>query len=310
MTEDGRPIEASAKGQHGYFTRRQAKAGGVSHAMLRSRVQSGDLVKAGVRTYTSPLLPTTVLGELSALMLDIREPIWAFGATAAALHGFDGFKLAPPFHLVTERDRNVRRVGHVIHTALDLPPLDRETASGIAVTSPTRTIIDLAKREPAKRLTSAIDSALRDGLTSENFLHGRISALRSSGRYGIPRLLAAIEGEEITRGAHSWLERRFLEVVAGAGLPRPETQAELSRRRDRLIRVDCRFVGSNVVVELLGYRWHRTKDQMQRDAERANRLILDGFVVLQFTYSDVAERPEVVVEQLCEALGLAQPKSA
>ncbi len=168
--------------------------------------------------------------------------------------------------------------------------------------SATRTIVDLARSESSERLTIALDSALRDGLTSEEFVHARIVALRGSGRYGIPRLLDVIDGAELSRGGHSWLERRFLELIGSAGLPRPRTQQILARTQSRTIRVDCRFDESPLVVELLGYRWHRTREQMSRDAERVNALQLAGYVVMQFTYQQLALQPEIVVADVAAAL--------
>ena len=103
-------------------------------------------------------------------------------------------------------------------------------------------------------------------------------------------MLGVIGGSEITRGGHSYLERTFLELVADLGLPRPDTQQVVAKRRKKLIRVDCRFPGTKVVVELLGYEFHRTRMQMQDDSERLNRLQLDGFVAIQFTYTDVVTR--------------------
>ncbi len=308
MTTDGRHFAASATGQHGHLTRRQASAGGATRAMLRSRVQSGDLERAGVRTFTSPMVPRSSLGLLQGLMLDVGDPVWAYGPTAAALHGLDGFDLAPPFHLVTARDRNVRRIGHIIHSTFDIPLIDQSQVHGLAVTSPTRTIIDLARSETPLRLTAALDSALRDGGSAERFLHKRIAELRTKGRYGIPALLAVIDGAELSRGGHSWLERRFLELCGQAGLPRPTTQAVLSRSRDRTVRVDCHFSGTPLVVEILGYRWHRTKQQMQSDAHRLNRLQLDGYTVLQFTYFDIAERPSAIMDIVHDALRTVPPR--
>ena len=155
---------------------------------------------------------------------------------------------------------------------------------------------------PAAALTAALDGALRDGLISEAFLHGRIMALRGKGRHGIPALLRVIEGSEITRGANSWLEREFLRVLAPAGVALPAPQQVLGHRGDRLVRVDFRYTGTPLVVEVLGYRWHRTGAQMRSDAERMNQLVLDGYLVLQFTYSDVVERPTYVVDRVVEAL--------
>ena len=47
----------------------------------------------------------------------------------------------------------------------------------------------------------------------------------------------------------------------------------------------------STVVELLGYRFHRTKQQMARDAERLNALVIDGFTPFQFTYDQVVSQP-------------------
>ena len=264
---------------------------------FRSRDQSG------IRTRgISPLVPFHHLVDLRALIRTVGEPCWVAGPTAAALHGFDGFSLRPPFHLVIPRGRNVTRVGHIIHTTTVLPRIDRAVLDDLSVTSATRTLIDLAATESAQRLTAAVDSALRDGGTSDEFLHRRLVALRSKGRYGLPKLLAVIEGIEVTRGGHSWLERRFLELVAEAGLPLPLTQQVLGRRGTKLIRVDCRFPGTPVVVELLGYKFHRSTQQMRVDAERMNRLLLDDLYPLQFTYLDVVESEARIMATLSEGL--------
>lgn len=301
VNPEGRPLRAIATGQRENFSRRQANADGVTNAMLRSRTQSGHLDQVGVRTFASSYRKATPLGDLHALLMDIGDPVWACGPTAAALHGFDGYPLEAPFHLVTLRDRNVRRIGHLVHSAASLELIDRCIVQDLAATSPTRTIIDLARTDPNGAITAAIDSAIRDLGTSEDFLHRRIAALRSSGRFGIPRLLAIIEGCEASRGGQSWLERRFLEMISEAGLPRPQTQVVMSKARNKLIRVDCWFPEQQVVVELLGYRWHRTELQMVRDVERMNRLALEGVAVVQFTYSHVAGAPDYLLETLRDA---------
>ena len=170
------------------------------------------------------------------------------------------------------------------------------------MTSPARTIVDLAKHEPQDRLSAAVDSAIRDGLVSEDLLHRRVAALRTKGRFGVPKLLEVLEGRELTRGGHSWLEREFLRLVGGAGLPRPSTQQVVSRAGEHRVRVDCRFPGTNIVVELLGYRYHRTVSQMSRDAARLNALVLDGFVPYQFTYEQVTGDPRSVLSTISLAL--------
>ena len=302
MTIDIRRIATVATGQLGSFSRQQAHAEGMTDRQLRGRVQSGLLEQIGPHTFRLPGAPPGVLADLRALLLDIGEPCWASGPTAAALHGFDGFALHRPLHVTVPRDRNVRRIGVHVHSSAEVPLLDREELGGIPVTSPTRTLIDLARGEPPERLTAAVDAALRDGKTTEDALHRRIAALRSRGRYGIPTLLDVLEGREVTRGGHSWLERTFLRLVADAGLPRPETQVVLTTAGDHLVRVDCRFPQTGIVVELLGYRYHRTKQQMSRDAERLNALVLDGFLPYQFTYDQIVDDSDHVLATVRLAL--------
>lgn len=306
MTNNLRRLASVATGQLGGFSRPQAHAFGMSDAELRRRVQSGFLEQTGPHSFRFPSTATGPIADLHALVLDIGPPCWVSGPTAAAVHGFDGYRLRPPFHLTTTRDRNVRRLGAVVHSTAVLPAIDRESTGELPVTSPARTIVDLARSEPPERLAAAVDSALRDGLVSEDLLHRRIAALRTKGRFGTPKLLDVLEGREITRGGHSWLEREFLRVVAGAGLPPPLTQQVLSSAGDHLVRVDCRFPGTNLVVELLGYRYHRAVGQMRRDAERLNALILDGFRPFQFTYDQVVNTPQSV----CSILHVALLRSA
>ena len=265
--------------------------------LLRSRDLSGIRSRGD-----SPLLYARNLLELRELIASVDAPCWAFGPTAAALERFDDYLLRAPFHLVVQRGCSVTRVGHIVHRGRDISRLDMTEMDGIPAMSATRTIIDLAGSETRERLAAAIDSALRDRLTSEDFLHRRIVELRRRGRAGLAELVAVLEGSEITRGGHSWLERRFLVLLAELGLPRPLTQTVVGARKGRLIRVDCRFPGTNVVVELLGYRFHRTTIQMQNDAERMNRMILDGLHPLQCTYLDVASESPVMLASLREAL--------
>ena len=302
MTNTYRRLMAVATGQLGLLSRRQANGVGVSNAQLRSRVSSGSLLQVGTDTFRLPGAPASTIADLRALMLDIGGEVWASGPTAAALHGFDGYRLRPPFDVAIPRERNVRRLGHRVHTTARLDLIDRAMVDGLACTSGARTLIDLARTESVEQLTIAFDSGLRDGKFNESVLHRRILALRSSGRFGIPTLIAAIEGVESISGGHSWLEREYLRIIASAGILMPETQQVLSRSGDRVVRVDFRFRGTPVVVEVLGYRYHRTAEQMRRDTDRMNALLNDGFVPYQFTYAAVVENPAQVQEQTRLAL--------
>lgn len=304
MTNTYRRIAAVATGQLGLLSRRQANSVGVTNAQLRSRVSSGSLVQVGTDTFRLPGAPTDAIAELRAVLIDVGGDVLASGRTAAALHGFDGYRLRAPFDLTIPRGRNVRRIGHRIHTSANLELIDRCRVGELTATSPARTLIDLARTESPEQLTVAFDSGLRDGRFSESLVHRRIVALRTKGRFGIPRLVDAIEGSEAIRGGHSWLEREYLRLIAASGLPAPLTQQVLARTGGRMVRVDVRFPGTPVVVELLGYRYHRTPEQLRRDAERMNALVAEGLRPYQFAYEQVVDDPAAVVEQTRDALAV------
>ena len=305
-------LPAIARGQHGAFLIEQARKAGVPAHVLRGWISSGLLDRFGARTLRSASNATTLADDAAAHILDIKPTAWLSRHSAGSLHRFDTFPdLSAPFDVLLHRGTYTTRPGIRVHTSDDMPLSDRVFIDGMPVTSPVRTIIDLARTESRQRLTTIVDGALRDRLITEERLLARIAELRSQGRHGIPKLLEAIEGAEPSRGGHSWLERRFLELVAEAGLPMPETQRHLGKVDGRLIRVDCYFPDVDMVVELLGYRWHRSNAQMNRDTARVNRLTMDGRLVLQFTYEQITLAPEVAIASVCEGRALrVRQKSA
>lgn len=303
---DHRLVEL-AKTQYGAFSRAQAHGVGLTDHQLRTRVRARALQQIGPNAFRLPGTDTSAIARLVGLMLDVGKPVWAAGPTVAALYRLDGFELGEPFHVVIPRTRQVRRVGVVVHQSQHLPEHDLGEVRGIPVVKITRTLIDLARIVEPAVLTRAVDSAIRDRLTSEEALLRRIAKLegKGHGRLATDKLLAVIEGVEIERGGQSYLERAFLALLAERGLPRPDTQVVLGRAGDSLVRVDCRFPGTAVVVELLGYRFHRTPAQLSRDAERMNDLLARGYRPYQFSYHHVTEQPDVVISTLLDALNLA-----
>lgn len=272
--------------------RRPANATGQLASELRNRDTSG--------------FQSVQLVALATLLDSIGPPVWASHDTGASLLRFDGYRLRPPFDATVLRGRNVVRAGHHIHTSIEVTEIDCEEVLGLPVLAPTRVLIGLAATATDEQLTAALEGALRDGLTSEDHLHRRIAALRSSGRYGVPRIVQLLEERELRGNTQSWLEREFLRLVEQAGFPMPAAQVVLASRGDRLVRVDFHFPGTPVVVEVLGYRWHRTTAQMSIDAERLNRLTLSGKIVAQFTYEQVTKDPAYVLATTAETLDVAR----
>jgi len=67
--------------------------------------------------------------------------------------------------------------------------------------------------------------------------------------------------------------------------------------------VDLLFEAARLVVEVDGIRAHSDRDSFVRDRRRQNRLINAGYRVLRFTWWDIVEHPDVVVDHVLSALG-------
>jgi hypothetical protein len=227
-----------------------------------------------------------------AALLDLGDRAVLSHHTAAALHGFDGFPRRP-VELTMPRGARGREAHWRLHTTRRLEQIDRTEVEGFACTTASRTIIDLAASASIGQLERAIDSAVRDGSSSPAFLGRRLANLRGRGRRGV-RLLDELL---VDTGGHSDLERRFLELVRRAGLPRPTCQPIFGRGRT-IARVDFSFNPKPVIVEVSGRRGHASDAERAKDAQRRNELQELGLVVLEFTNRQVRDHPEYVIATL------------
>lgn len=94
---------------------------------------------------------------------------------------------------------------------------------------------------------------------------------------------------------------RFLRSVR---LPIGRPQHVFEENGKLVARVDFVYPEQRVVVEVDGSRWHAGRQALRRDAERDNYLNVRGWTVLRFTWFDLIERPDYVVEQIRLALGV------
>ncbi|WP_205698506.1 type IV toxin-antitoxin system AbiEi family antitoxin [Conexibacter sp. SYSU D00693] len=210
--------------------------------------------------------------------------------SAAALHG-----LAPqrrPQVDVIALGRADGRPGIVVHRAKVLTPSDRTRRHGIPVTSPTRTLVDLAAQwERGRLLDLAMELLHRRQLDVSRVLEAR--ALRRPGARSLDALL-----EQLDEGTRSKLERTFFALCRHGGLPRPATQHRLAKGHH----VDFAWPERRVAVETDSWTWHGNVRQWNRDHDRDARAVARGWQVLRFTRVQVEEQPVAVLSALRAAL--------
>ncbi len=283
-TPDAR-LSRIAVSQLGLFTAAQALEAGLTPWVLRQRVAAGVHERLERGLYAVNGMPWTWERRALAGLLAVGPGARVSHRAAAHLLAFDGFGESD-IELTVTRGRRARTSLAMVRTTAAVHPLDVVTRGRFRVTSPARTIIDLcAVGATDLELAAAIGSATRDGGTSVQHLKARLAELRGPGRHGIRALDRVLEGPV----GHSHLERLFLRLAAQAGLPAPETQK--TYRGETVVRVDAVWPAAKLVVEVMGHRFHSTRADLQRDAQRRTELQEMGMLVMEVTSDDLAQRP-------------------
>jgi very-short-patch-repair endonuclease len=290
-----------ARTQEGLLSVADLRSQALTPWQRRQLVSSGTLERVAPRVYAVPGAPRTHRFRLRLGLLSLGDRSWVSYEAAAGLHGLDRSNPEAVEFTVPRSKRGID-LPFSVHTTDMIKPIDFVEVAGFRATSATRTIIDLAHaRAHPRRIEAAIDSAVRLGLSSPEVISKRVETLRGSGRWGC-RLIDDLLDDA---GGHTMLERRFLQLVRRAGLPRPRTQVVHRKNGRHVARVDFLFDEANVVVEVSGQLGHSTPFDRGRDAQRRNELQDIGRRVYEYTWEDVTKRPAYVRSTLIQRLRIA-----
>ena len=200
--------------------------------------------------------------------------------------------------ITVPRGRKRTHDNNIVHRC-DLDPSEITVVDSIPVTTPARTIIDLAGLVPRDALEEAIDEAIRRNRTSPAQLRWLLSRTSLRGRRGIGTLRTLLDARRrSTDVPASPLESKLLRAMMRAGLPMPELQHEVRDGRSLVAIVDFAFPALKIAIEADGYRWHSGRAQWQRDLSRRNKLTALGWRVIHVTWSDLEANADHIVESV------------
>lgn len=275
-------ISSLASEQDGVIGRRQLIAAGIAAHQVDSRVQNRLLKKlyAGVYSFGHDRL--TLEGrQQAAVMAGGPNAVLSHRTAASALgllppsRKLEVIRSSSPDRHRPPPEHASRSIhpGLTIHRTRSLSRHEIWTRRGIRMTSPVRTIINLAERESPKTL----DTAIRRGVANEIL---DIAALtraveRCRGRKGIRKLRKVIaQWDPGTLRARSGLELTMPELCRNQGIPPP-----LINDFRCGYEVDFQWKGSDVIVESDGYAYHRSRADLHRDYRKMLDLTAAGLTV-------------------------------
>jgi very-short-patch-repair endonuclease/predicted transcriptional regulator of viral defense system len=176
---------------------------------------------------------------------------------------------------------------------------DRAEVDGVPVTSPARTLVDLAPMLTAAQLQSTLGEADRRGLLDVQAVERALRRSKSRHGQGHARLRAVLDAHRRAGATllRSELEERLLDLVLEASLPRPQLNAPVGRYE-----VDALWPTARVVVEMDGWANHSDRRAAAQDRDKTNRLQAAGYLVLRFMHGDLLARPAEVAATIRGAL--------
>jgi very-short-patch-repair endonuclease len=251
---------------------------GFSKKAIEHRVENGRLhpIRRGV--YAVGRRELTREGWWMAAVLACGPDAVLSGASAAALWGI-GREPAGAVE-VSVRRGTAPRVDEVrTRRRPALPDEDVTIYCGIPVTTPARTLLDLAAAVAPARLERAVNEADKlDLIDPETLRRWLESRRREPGATALRRLL----DRATFRLSDSELERLFRPLALAAGLPQPQTKQRLNG-----FEVDFAWPGLGLVVETDGLRYHRTPASQERDLRRDQAHVSSGLTTLRFSHHQV-----------------------
>ena len=299
-------IRTIAASQHGLISRRQLRATGAIRDDLRQRLRTGVLERVSPRVFRIGGSPDTPAQRALAAVLDLGEEAALSHTSAAAWWQLPGFGLDPRH---TTRLRHGRvRASHIstVHQPLLLTPEQVTTLHAVPVTTPARTIFDLAAREHPRRVERALDFALSRRLTNNSELHHLLRVLGRRGRTGITtmrQLLADRPSSE--RLPDSNLEQQFRKLARKAGFPELQAGVDLADETGWLARVDFYYAPLRLVVEIDSVIHHSALTDRRHDDATTARLIAAGYTVRRFTEVEIFFESPRVIAALRSAFSLS-----
>ena len=283
-------MAALARRQKGNVTRAQLLAAGFSRTVIDRRVRRGSLHARFPGVYLVGHRAEPPLSRECAALLYCGPRTMLSHRTASRITdlptpSFDGIEVT----LVGRRHRSGD--GLIVYSIDAIEPHELRRHCGLPITSPSLTLLDLAGRVTRAELARALNEARVQDLVSDGELTATLRA--HPNRRGARALAQFLRSEEAEFVVESEAERRCLKLMMRYGLKPDAAGAEIGPYR-----VDFLYEEERLIVEVDGYRFHRTRQRFVGDRRRRAALMAWGYEVFPITWADLVDRPSAAMSDL------------
>ncbi len=287
-TERNAAVARLAERQGGHVSRRQLLDLGFHPRAIEARLRAGWLLPVHRGVYAVGHRPSAPVDRARGALLAAGPRSALCGRSAAALWGLQTDWPAP-VEVISPLQRRLPTLR--ARRCCTLLARDIRTRGGLTVTSPARTLLDIAPFTAARalhrfhnelRMRRLVDNARLLDVAARNPLHPGARRLRA--------LVSASAGE----AKRSSLELDWQAFAQRHGLPPHEMNVLVAGRR-----VDVLFTPDRLIVELDGWATHGTRRAFEDDRQRdADVLAATGIPTMRITYAGLHRRPHEQVRRI------------
>lgn len=282
-----RLIAAIAFKQHGNITRRQLLDLGLSSSGIAHRIRIGMLYPVFRGVYAVGVPPRTPLQRAAAAVL-AAGPHAALGYSSAMNAWGFWRRWEQPFEVVVTAG-NPSPKGIRVHRPRNLERRDLRTQLGIRVTSPERTLLDIATRRNERQYQRDVNNALHSTYLKPGAI---VDLLVRHPRHPAAGRLAWFVTTEGGPTRSEW-ERELPSFCTSQDLPQPVLAPRAAGHTP-----DAGWPELGIVLELDSWRYHNTHVDFETDHDRDLDYLADDLIPARVTWELMIHAPDRTGERL------------
>jgi Transcriptional regulator, AbiEi antitoxin len=286
----GKLIAVLAGRQHGYVSRTQLLAIGLTPGAIRQCIRSGRLIAVHAGVYAVGYVNRTPVARAMAAVLACGDRALLSHGSAASLWKFYKY-WDDPLEVTVPTLRT--RPGIKVHRSRVLTRSDLDRQLGIPVTTPARTVLDIPPRLTDERLTRVVNDGRHAKLLHLDDLEDVLN--RNVNHPGTKRLKPFVNAP--SGPTRSELEDDFVAFAKRYNLPTPATNVWLHGHL-----VDALFAEERVIVELDSWEFHRFRTDFESNRDRDADLLAAGYQTVRVTHERLTYSPDREARRLHKIL--------
>jgi hypothetical protein len=234
---------------------------------------------------------------LLAAVLAAGDDAIASHRAAAVMWGIE--EIERMIELTVPRHRRPRVKGAVVHRTDSLLLPERTRRRHVPLTTPARTVFDLASVIPRGALDRVVEDVLSRRLVPRRALVAQLAAHGGSGRRKTSVLQGLLdEHPERWERAEGKFERRLLRFLKARGFPEPVLQLKVTLPSGKDVFIDAAFPDRLIGLEANSYLWHTSRTDWVRNQVKTRALTAMGWGIIPVTWEDLVPNATTFEEEL------------